>query len=189
MEFFHGLRRHLKAVGTCLCMTAGTSTVSTNRTARACRCMVTGRTTSTTKGDKKHVSSYTVHPVPPHPSTDQNLPESDRRLFWVSMCTKRPSRDLTQAGRVPGGAPYCRLLLSVPEVRVIVGHDLYPEVTNDLMSLISPGCGRADVPGQVFTDLAGDLRTFFRCGKSAKEPLEKASSRDTADPRIRLKIV
>ena len=49
--------------------------------------------TSTPKGDMKQASSYTVH----------TLPDSDDRTWPETTCTKKPSRDLTQAGRVPGG--------------------------------------------------------------------------------------
>ena len=38
-----------------------------------------------------------------HQGTDQNAPDRDDRTLPVSTCTKRPSRDLTQASRVPGG--------------------------------------------------------------------------------------
>ena len=37
------------------------------------------------------------------------MPEIDRRTFRVSTCTKRPSRDITQPGRVPGGTCQCAL--------------------------------------------------------------------------------
>ena len=79
----------------------GTSTVSTNRTARACRCMVTGRTTRVTRS-----------PFPPT-TTGQCMPETDRSTFLVSMWTKRPSTVRTQPRRVPGGnyhsaLPSCR---------------------------------------------------------------------------------
>ena len=89
VDFFHTLKGTLKAVGTCLYLTTGTPTTcqctptspklephdveelnlwrlhcKLTRTAGACRCMSTGRTTSTTKGDRKHASSYTVHTFP-----------------------------------------------------------------------------------------------------------------------------
>ena len=45
--------------------------------------------------------------IPPWPgggtSTDQCMPAIDVSTLWVSMCTKRPSRDLTQPERMPGG--------------------------------------------------------------------------------------
>ena len=38
-----------------------------------------------------------------------------------------------------GRPKMCPLLLSVPEARVVVGHDLYPEViSNDMMNLSEP---------------------------------------------------
>ena len=70
------------------------------RTARACRCMSTGRTTSTTKGRQE--ARKLVH-CPHRACTGQYIPGSDRNTLLVSVWTKRPSRDITQPGRVPGG--------------------------------------------------------------------------------------
>ena len=164
MEFFHSLRRYLQTVGTCLSMTTGTSTtcqctptcpragnqrrrrtesvappLSTKRTARACRCMVTGRTTSTTEGDKTHVSSYTVHTFLAPPKY-RSVHARDRLQNDLGLDVHEEAIAHAHPGQTSARrhAPHCPPLLSVPEVRAIVGHDLYPEViTNHMMSLIS----------------------------------------------------
>ena len=80
-----------------------------NRTARACLRTNTGRTTLTTKVDRKHASSYTVHTCPLHQRTDQCMPKIDCRTFPVSTCTKWPPLMRTQSGRVPGSICDCAL--------------------------------------------------------------------------------
>ena len=139
--------------------------------------MVTGRTTSTTKGDKKHVSSYTVHTFPAPPKY-RSVHARDR-LQNVLGLDEEASLMRIQAARVPGGM---RLLPSAPVGARSTGdhrsrsvprghHEPHDEPHKPPASMSSSSRAPSE------SDPSG-LRTFFELGgKSANNSLKSLITR------------
>ena len=163
MEFFHGPCDKLKAVGTCQCRPLAQQIVNVHPHVQEtetndveelnlwhllCKYDQDRKSLSLQghrEDDVNHQGGQEarqlVHCPPcPAPSKYRSVHARERLQNILGLDVHEEAIPHAQPGRTSARrrAPFCRVLLSVPEVRVIVGHDLYPEViTTDMMSLIS----------------------------------------------------